>query len=142
MQAAAKYLTPVVLELGGKCPVIIDKDCHLDLAVKRLVWGKFSNAGQTCVSPDYVFVHKSMEKCFVEKVVKQVEEFFGKDPQKSKDFARIINEHHVRRLASILEKTPKNDIVIGGYTDMKDHYVSPTVIVNVNENSEVMKSEV
>jgi aldehyde dehydrogenase (NAD+) len=79
---------------------------------------------------------------FVKSVIKTVDEFYGKDPQKSKDFSRIINEYHVLRLASILEKTPKNDIVLGGTVDLKDHYVSPTIIVNVTGDSEVMQSEV
>lgn len=141
MEAAAKHLTPVVLELGGKSPIIIDKDVDIDLAVRRSVWGKFINCGQSCIAPDYFFIHKDREQEFLDKVKKQITQFYGEDPQKSPDYGRVISDRHVKRLQSILESHEK-DIYWGGKVDVKDRYISPTIIRNVKPDSAVMEQEI
>ena len=98
MAAAAKNLTPVVLELGGKSPCIVDEHVDLDVAVNRLVWAKYFNAGQTCVAPDYVYVHRAVKKEFLEKVAARVSKVYGAEPQQSPDFGRIVSEKHFARL--------------------------------------------
>jgi len=98
MGAAAKHLTPVTLELGGKSPAIIDADCDLDLAAKRMIWGKFYNAGQTCIAPDYVLVQESVKSAVMDKIEHYIQEFYGEQPQSSPDYARIINDRQFDRL--------------------------------------------
>ncbi len=99
-KAAAENLTPVSLELGGKSPTIVDKNLvNLSIAAKRIAWGKFVNAGQTCIAPDYIYVHKDIYPQFLEELKKQIHSFYGEDPQKSEDFSRIISEMHCDRLA-------------------------------------------
>lgn len=139
-KAAAERLTPVALELGGKSPAIVDQTANLEIAAKRIAWGKFNNAGQTCVAPDYVLVQRSVYKKFVKILQKTIKEFYGKDPQASKDFGRIINERQFRRLESILQKESTN-ITHGGQTDVNDLYIEPTIIENVDWQSPVMEDE-
>lgn len=139
MEAAAKHLTPVTLELGGKTPCIVDKDTNIDTAARRIVWGKFLTAGQNCVAPDYLLVHKSVKGQFVERVIASIEEFYGKDPSKSPDYARIINDRHFARLSQLLGE---GRIIVGGHTDPKDRYIAPTIIDNVSLNSKVMAEEI
>lgn len=139
MEAAAKNLTPVVLELGGKSPCIIDRDVNLDVAARRIAWGKFFNAGQTCVAPDYVLVHESVEKPFLDKLAAVVREFYGDDPQKSPDYARIVNARHHKRLSALLDS---GKVFIGGKTDVDDRYIAPTVLTGVSPSSPVMQEEI
>lgn len=139
-KAAAERLTPIALELGGKSPAIVDQTANLEVAAKRIAWGKFNNAGQTCVAPDYVLVHKSVYKKFVEILKKTISTFYGKDIQKSVDFGRIINERQFDRLQSILKVEAEN-VTFGGKTDKEDLFIEPTIIENVNWLSPVMEDE-
>lgn len=137
-QAAARQLTPVTLELGGKSPTIVDADIDMDVAVKRIVWGKFTNAGQTCVAPDYILVNKKIKKQFVQKVSETIKKFFGEDARKSNDFGRIITERHFERISKLL----KGNIAVGGNADASSKYIAPTVIVDVKEEDAVMQEEI
>ncbi|MGZ0014759.1 aldehyde dehydrogenase [Yeosuana sp. AK3] len=138
-QAAAQFLTPTTLELGGKNPCIIDETANIKLAAKRLVWGKFLNAGQTCIASDYVIIHKSVKPLFIKALQKELEISYSKDPKESEDFARIINLKNLKRLASMLNH---ETIVIGGGMDEDDLYLEPTVIDEPSLESEVMKHEI
>jgi aldehyde dehydrogenase (NAD+) len=139
MEAAAKHLTPVTLELGGKSPCIVDESADLNTAAKRIVYGKFFNAGQTCVAPDYVLVHDHVHDALINRMSSAVREFYGDDPKQSPDFARIINERHHARLARLLDGA---DIVTGGEADVSDRYIAPTILKNVNEEDAVMQEEI
>jgi len=138
-EAAAKHLTPVVLELGGKSPVFIDETSDLDLVSRRLVWGKFMNCGQTCIAPDYVLCPKSVETSLVEKMKKTLKDFYTENPQKSDSFGRIINNRHFHRVKNLLTS---GRIVIGGDMDESDNFISPTVIVDVKPTDPVMQQEI
>ncbi len=139
MEAAAKHLTPVTLELGGKCPCIVDKSADLDTTAKRIVYGKFFNAGQTCVAPDYVLVHDRVHDALVNRMVSTIREFYGDDPKQSADFGRIINERHFARLTRLLDGA---DIVTGGVTDPLERYIAPTILKHVNEGDAPMQEEI
>jgi len=128
MGAAAKHLTPVTLELGGKSPAIIDADCDLDLAVKRMIWGKFFNAGQTCIAPDYVLVHESVKSRVVVKIKHYLQEFYGDQPQTSPDYARIINHRQFDLLMGLLNEIDPAQILIGGQSDRSTLYLAPTIV--------------
>ena len=125
MEAASKTLTPVVLELGGKSPCIVDKDCNLEFAARRIVWGKTINAGQTCVAPDYMFVHKSVKKELIAKMIECVEYFYGKDLKRSDSFCRIINDKSYKRLVSYLDE---GEIIYGGDCDDEERYIQFTLL--------------
>lgn len=137
--AAAKHLTPVTLELGGKSPMFVDETFDTNWGIKRMVWGKFTNAGQTCVAPDYVLVDKRVKQKFIELFAKTTKEFFGENPQQSPDFGRIINEKHFMRLSRFIEK---GKVVMGGQTDIKELYIAPTLLDNVSVDDEVMNEEI
>jgi aldehyde dehydrogenase (NAD+) len=139
MEAASKHLTPVTLELGGKSPAVVDETADLDSAAKRIVYGKFFNAGQTCVAPDYVLVHEAVHDALLNRMVSAVREFYGDDPRESPDFARIINRRHHARLARLLDGA---DVATGGETDVSERYIAPTIIKNVKEGDQVMKEEI
>lgn len=139
MKAAAEHLTPVTLELGGKSPCIVDEDVDLDVAARRIVWGKFFNAGQTCVAPDYVLVHERIAPRFLDKVKDTLRDFYGDDPKQSRDFARIINSRHHARLSKLLAN---GEVVAGGQADAKERYIAPTVLKNVSPDAPVMQEEI
>ncbi len=139
MEAAAKHLTPVTLELGGKCPCIVAKDAKLDVAARRIVWGKFMNAGQTCVAPDHVWVDRSVSADLIAAIKVAIRDFYGDDTSKSEDFGRIVNEQHHDRLVSLLEG---EKVEIGGQHDKSDCYIAPTVLSGVGLDSKVMKEEI
>jgi aldehyde dehydrogenase (NAD+) len=139
-KAAAERLTPICLELGGKSPAIVDQTANLEVAAKRIAWGKFSNAGQTCVAPDYVMVHKSVYTKFVKKLKKVIQEFYGKDIQASPDFGRIINVRQFDRLQEILKREASN-ITFGGQTNREDLFVEPTLVEHVTWDSPSMEDE-
>jgi aldehyde dehydrogenase (NAD+) len=141
MEAAAKHLTPVTLELGGKSPAIVDADADLDVAAKRIAWGKYLNAGQTCVAPDYVLVHASVEDAFVDALRATVRTFYGDDPAQSRDYARIVNEKHFDRLAGLLSSSSAK-VAVGGDTERADRYISPTVLTAVPPGDPVMDDEI
>lgn len=141
MEKASKNLIPVTLELGGKSPVIVDKTANLDISVGRIIWGKFSNSGQTCVAPDYILVHEDIYDKFIKKCMTKIKEFYGINAQLSKDYSRIVNERHMNRLKNILDMD-KEKIVYGGNIDMKDRYIEPTIIGNVNFKDACMEDEI
>ncbi|GLD97728.1 hypothetical protein PINS_up006418 [Pythium insidiosum] len=124
-QAAAKTLTPTVLELGGKSPAIVDETCDLDVCVRRLAWGSFLNAGQTCVRPDYVLVHHKIGDRFVSKLEETLRGFFGEDPQKSESYGRLINSRAFERVSGLLAKD-KARVTVGGQVDAADRFIAPT----------------
>jgi len=140
MKAAAENLTPVVLELGGKNPCFVDSDCDVSLAAKRICYAKYSNAGQICLSPDFVLVDKKVQDEFVNSLQGWVKKFYGDEPQKSSSFARIINETQVNRLKALIDSC-KNKVAFGGQVDIKDKYVAPTVVCDPDESSDIMKQE-
>lgn len=138
-QAAAKHLTPVTLELGGKSPAIVDKSANLKIAARRIVWGKFLNAGQTCIAPDYILIDKTVSDRFLKYLQDEIYIQYGKNPKKSKDFPRIINKPNFERLKTMLEN---ENIAIGGEYDDSDNYIAPTVILNPELNSLSMQGEI
>jgi aldehyde dehydrogenase (NAD+) len=139
MTAAAKHLTPVTLELGGKSPCIVDQDANIDQAAKRIAFGKFMNAGQTCIAPDLLFVHNSIKQQFQAQFEKHVHQFYGKNPQQSPDYARIINKRHYDRLVALLKDSR---IIFGGQYDPTDLYIAPTLIDNPALEDPVMQAEI
>ncbi len=138
-QAAAKTLTPVVLELGGKSPCIVTPSTNIPLAAKRIAFGKFVNAGQTCIAPDFIFIHPKVEKQFIAEMKKVVETFYGDEPEASPYFARIINEKHFHRIKNYILS---GNVLIGGQTNSKKRYISPTLIKINDLNDEVMQNEI
>ncbi|OEF99900.1 aldehyde dehydrogenase [Vulcanibacillus modesticaldus] len=139
MEAAAKFLTPITLELGGKSPSIVHKDANLQLAAKRIVWGKYLNAGQTCIAPDYLMVHKNVKNKLIEYMKDYIKEFYGTDSANSENYARIVNERHFNRLVSYLQD---GRILIGGRTDKDKLFIEPTIIDQINWDSSIMKEEI
>ena len=139
MRAAAENLTPVILELGGKSPCIVDKEANIEIAAKRIAWGKTINAGQTCIAPDYVLVHSSVKEQLIKQIGKSIEKMFGSDPQKSMFYPRIVNEQAHERLTGYLKDA---NIRFGGHTNKSDRYISPTIIDDVNANDPVMQDEI
>ncbi|WP_452224586.1 aldehyde dehydrogenase [Lacinutrix chionoecetis] len=138
-KAAAKYLTPLTLELGGKNPCIIDETVNINLTAKRIVWGKFINAGQTCIAPDYVLIHNSKKEAFYKAMSNEIENAYTNKPKASADFCRIVNKDNFKRLAEML---PGENIVIGGETDAETLYISPTVIDAPKLDSKIMEDEI
>jgi len=139
MAAAARHLTPVTLELGGKCPCIVASDAPIDITARRIVWGKFMNAGQTCVAPDFVLVDRRIRANLLQSLQRAIHEFYGADPQKSPDYGRIINRQHLDRLAAYL---PSGHIEHGGQQDAADLYLAPTLMTGAPAISPVMQEEI
>ncbi|HYF80500.1 MAG TPA: aldehyde dehydrogenase [Symbiobacteriaceae bacterium] len=138
-RAAAECLTPITLELGGKSPCIIAADADLDLAARRIVWGKFLNAGQTCVAPDYLLVHHSVRDRLLTRMVDQIRAAYGDDPAQSPDYTRIINERHFDRLVALL---PGANIVTGGRFDRGTRYIEPSIIEGISLDHPAMADEI
>ena len=139
MEAAAKHLTPVTLELGGKSPCIVHSDAKIDIAVNRIVYGKFMNAGQTCIAPDYVMVHQSIKKGFLEKIKQRIITIYGVDASSSPDFGRIVNEQHHSRIVSLINQ---DKVIVGGQFNKADRYIAPTVMKDVTLDDNVMTEEI
>src|SRR5262252_4835933 len=139
MTAAAKTLTPVVLELGGKSPTIVHSSADLRVAARRIAHGRWSNAGQTCTAPDYVLVFKDVARPFLEHVKETLVRFYGEDPQRSLDYGRIVSDRHFDRLVRLLAS---GTIYHGGQQDRADRFIAPTVLVNVSPDSPVMQEEI
>ena len=139
MGAAAKHLTPVTLELGGKSPAFVFNDASLKIAAKRLVWAKFLNGGQTCVAPDYLLVEKGMKEKLIEEIQKQILKYHGENPKESEGFVRIINPRHFDRIMKLIDK---DKVVIGGESNREELYIAPTVMDNVNYDDAVMQEEI
>jgi aldehyde dehydrogenase (NAD+) len=139
MQAAAQHLTPVTLELGGKSPCIVDRSVPIELAAKRIAWGKFINAGQTCVAPDYLLVDRAIKDQFVVALLKAIKELYGEDPAKSPDYGRVINQFHLDRLTALLAN---QKILVGGQADLSAKYLAPTVVDEVSWDNPLMAAEI
>ncbi|MFM2368748.1 MAG: hypothetical protein RL619_1048 [Bacteroidota bacterium] len=138
-KAAAENLTPVTLELGGKNPCIIDETANLKLAAKRIVWGKFINAGQTCIAPDYILIQKNMKSHFLEFMKEEITKAYGENPKLSPDYARIINQKNWLRLVNMIEE---DKVIFGGQTEIENCYISPTIIDESSVDSLIMKEEI
>ncbi|MDR3046531.1 MAG: aldehyde dehydrogenase [Bacteroidales bacterium] len=139
MNAASKYLTPTILELGGKSPCIVDKDTNIAIAAQRIAWGKTINAGQTCIAPDYLFVHQSVKQDFIDCFKNVIRKMYGEDCQKSPHYTRIVNDKAVERLQQLMKD---GNIVFGGETDEKERYIAPTLIDNVKPDFPIMQEEI
>jgi aldehyde dehydrogenase (NAD+) len=139
MKAAAEYLTPVVLELGGKSPCIVDADANIEVAAKRIAWGKLINAGQTCIAPDYLFAHQSIKDELLNAIQKQIKTMFGEDIQQSRFYPRIVNEEAVERLSGLMKQ---GKIHSGGDIDVKERFIAPTIIDEVQTDFEIMQNEI
>lgn len=139
LRHTAEYLTPVVLELGGKNPCIVDASANIKLAAKRIVFGKYLNCGQTCVAPDHILCERSVKDAFVAEVVRQIKKQYGENPLGNKDYGKIINEKHFTRLCGLIDR---NKVVAGGETNARTHQIAPTVMDNVTEADAVMGEEI
>jgi acyl-CoA reductase-like NAD-dependent aldehyde dehydrogenase len=139
MEAAAKNLIPVTLELGGKSPCIVHNDADIEITARRIVWGKFMNIGQTCVAPDYVYAHQEVKDKLIERMSYYIREFYSINPKQSPDYGRIINQKHLERLSNLLNE---GKIIIGGEIDKKDLYIAPTIIDKINWKHLVMQEEI
>ncbi len=139
MQAAARKLIPVTLELGGKSPCIVSRDVDLKLTARRIAWGKFLNAGQTCIAPDYLLVHEEIKEALLREIENTIHQFFGKDVRQSPDYPRIISRPNMERLATLLEGVK---VVSGGNYDMDERYFEPTLVDEVDFEKPVMQQEI
>ncbi|KAL3841735.1 hypothetical protein ACJMK2_019840 [Sinanodonta woodiana] len=142
MQAAAKHLTPVTLELGGKSPVFVDDSCDLSVVANRILWGKCTNAGQTCIAPDYILCKKETQDTLVEAMKKTLREFYPNDPVNSPDFGRIINDRHFQRIKKILDNLGGGKIALGGETDETQRFIAPTILTDVKFSDPIMQEEI
>lgn len=139
MTQAAKHLTPVTLELGGKSPAIVDSSARLDVTARRIAWGKWLNAGQTCVAPDYVLVERSRELALVEELTKCIGDFYGSDPRLSDSYGRIVSDRHFDRLVAMLGD---GTVATGGHSVREERYIAPTVLTNVATDAKLMSEEI
>lgn len=139
MTAAAKNLIPVTLELGGRSPCIIDETANIALAAKRIAWGKFINAGQTCVAPDFVMVHSSVKQEFLQQLTFYIEKFYSKEPHNNLAFPKIINSKHFDRIVNLINT---NEVFYGGQTNSTTNQIAPTIIINPDLSSELMQNEI
>ncbi len=139
MEAAAKHLTPITLELGGKSPCIVDSDLNLTEAAKRITWGKFINAGQICIAPDYLLVDAKIRSDLLAEIKKCISNFYGDNPAESPDYARIINQNQFDRLTKLLQN---ENIALGGETNSSDRYIAPTIIDGVSLDAPIMLEEI
>lgn len=140
-QAAAQYLTPVTLELGGKSPVFVDDSSDLDLVARRLMWGKFANCGQTCIAPDYVLCTPGVQGSLIQRCKTVLESFYGSDPKASDSYGRIINNRHFNRVRTMLDAT-SGRVAVGGIMDERANYISPTLLSDIALNDAIMKDEI
>ncbi len=139
MEAAARQLIPVTLELGGKSPCIVDRDVNIDMAARRIIWGKCLNSGQTCVAPDYIYVHREVKDALIEAMKKYITQFYGEEPCSNAEYPRIINERHFNRLRALMNK---GTILAGGTVNTVTLQISPTIIDNVTWEDPVMRDEI
>lgn len=139
MEAASRHLTPMTLELGGKSPCIVDGTANIRLAARRIVWGKFLNAGQTCVAPDYLLVQKTMKDALLEEMKKCILDFYGTAPLDNEDYPKIINQHHFERLLGLMEG---KRTVTGGLSDPVTRKIAPTILNEVTWESDIMREEI
>ena len=142
MAAAARHLTPVTLELGGKSPVIVDRSANLDVAARRIAWGKFLNAGQTCIAPDYVLVDRAVEAPLLARMADAVRSFYGPEPAASPDYGRIVNQRHFDRLSALADADGSGETVFGGTRDASMRYYAPTALRGTDPSSPIMQEEI
>lgn len=140
MEAAAKHLTPVTLELGGKSPCIVDRSANLRVAARRIMWGKLMNAGQVCIAPDYVLVDETVEAELLTHMAAAIKEFYGEDPRRSPDFARIVNQRHFQRLMRLMDGG--GEIYLGGESCEDELYIAPTILTKSSLDSPIMQEEI
>ncbi len=138
-KAAAENLTPVVLELGGKSPCIVDRDANIELSARRIAWGKWINAGQTCIAPDYLFVHRSVKNRLLEQIKVECEKMYGADAQQSRFYGRVVSESAFDRLVGLVAG---EDIYFGGESDRGQKYIAPTIVDNITPESKIMQDEI
>jgi aldehyde dehydrogenase (NAD+) len=139
MANAAQNLTPVTLELGGKSPAVVLANADLKVAARRIAWGKFLNAGQTCVAPDYVLIEASAEEKFIEELTHSIRDFFGHDPKQSPDYCRIVNDANFKRLLGLIDN---GSTVCGGTSDPAERFIAPTVLRGVTQDMAIMQEEI
>lgn len=139
LRLASSHLTPVTLELGGKSPTIVHKDANIALAAKKIVAGKYYNAGQTCIAPDYLLVHEDIKEELIKQLIKYVREFYGQEPKTGKDYGRIINKY---RFSTLIDYIKDSNIVFGGDSDVDDLYIEPTIVECNNLNNPIMEEEI
>lgn len=139
MEAAARNLTPVILELGGKCPCIVERDASLSRCARSIVWGKFINAGQTCIAPDYLMVNRAVKARLIDELKLAVLSFYGDDPLQSKDYGRVVNEHRFWKLKGWMEQ---GEVVCGGKACPESLYIAPTILDKVSWNDPIMQEEI
>jgi aldehyde dehydrogenase (NAD+) len=139
LEGASRNLTPVCLELGGKSPCIVDESANIDLSARRIIWGKFVNAGQTCISPDYLFAHKNVKDQLLGKMQEYIHKFFGPDPAQSPDYGRIINQSNLNRLTALLSA---GKVIAGAKVIPQERYLSPTIIDEINPEDPIMQEEI
>jgi aldehyde dehydrogenase (NAD+) len=146
MEAAARNLSSVTLELGGKSPTIVGPDANIKKAARYIVWGKFANNGQTCIAPDHVFVHRSIAAPFNEALKQQIGRIYGKTPearQSTPDYCRIVNARHFQRVSSLIEdaKSKGANVFEGGITDAEENFIAPTLIANMSSDMDISREE-
>ncbi len=139
MAAAAKHLTPVTLELGGKSPCVVLADANLETAARRIAWGKFTNAGQTCIAPDYILTDRDTEAKLLPLLEQAITEMFGDDPEQSDSYGRMVNDRHFERVAGLIES---GEVAIGGKTNAASRYIAPTVVTGVTNDAPIMHEEI
>jgi aldehyde dehydrogenase (NAD+) len=141
MRAASEYLTPVTLELGGKSPCIVDDQTNLKVTANRIVWGKFLNAGQTCIAPDYILVTAQQREPLIKALQQALIKQYGHDPKESPDYGRIVNERHFKRITGYL-KNQEDNLILGGQTDAEQKYIAPTLVFGPELTSPIMTEEI
>lgn len=141
MKAAAERLTPITLELGGKSPAVVDQTADLKNAAERIMWGKFLNAGQTCVAPDHLLVHSSVKEALIKEMIAALKRFYGKDAEKSADYGRLIHRRHYDRIYAMLEKE-RERVLYGGESNEETLYVAPTLLDNISWENSIMAEEI
>tara|TARA_B100000575_G_scaffold47764_1_gene34784 strand:- start:4181 stop:5590 length:1410 start_codon:yes stop_codon:yes gene_type:complete len=144
MKSASVHLSSVTLELGGKSPTIIDKNCDLKKAAKRVVWAKLINNGQVCIAPDYVLIHEDIKNKFVKYVINSIKNLYGDNINNSQSYCRIVNNNHFKRLKNLIDDSLKNNskILYGGNTDSNENYIEPTLIENIDKDSKIFNEEI
>jgi len=138
-KAAAEHLSRLTLELGGKSPTIVSATADLEIAAKRIVFGKFTNAGQTCIAPDYVLVERAVHDGLMSRMTEAIADFYGRDPQRAEDYGRIISDRHFQRLVELIDE---DKVAVGGQTDPADRYIAPTILRDVTLDDAVMQEEI
>lgn len=142
MKRASENLTPLTLELGGKSPAIVTADANIKIAAKRLVWGKFTNAGQTCVAPDYIYVEEKIKIKFLKELIKNIKRLYKNKPLNNGNYVKIINADHFNRLTNLINLSDENQIIYGGLSDNETLKIEPTLLHNISWDDEVMKDEI